>query len=285
MKLFSKQRGAPLGQHLLTSRSIAREVALAVQVSPGELVLEVGPGKGMLTKELLALGARVHAIEKDPEMVRVLTRECADAIESGALTVTEGDARDLLNAESSMLNTQYKVVANIPYYITGELIRLFLTASRQPSAVSLLVQKEVAERVARDKKESLLSLSVKAYGTPQFVKTVRAGSFNPPPSVDSAILAIHDISRKNFEAVPEDAFFELLHIGFGQKRKTLSGNLKRAGFDGALIKEIFEKRGLSLQMRAEDVPLVEWLELARSLNGARAVKEKEDWKPGAKRRP
>lgn len=265
MKLFSKQRGAPLGQHLLTSSAIAREVALAVHVSPGELVLEVGPGKGMLTRELLALGAQVVAIEKDSAMVAVLLHAFAKELEAGQLRVIEGDARDVLTAEPTPLTSPYNVVANIPYYITGELIRLFLTAPVQPSAISLLVQKEVAERIARDKKESLLSLSVKAYGTPRFVKTVRAGSFNPPPTVDSAILAIHDISRKNFESISEETFFELLHVGFGQKRKTLSGNLRRAGFDAALISTVFERVGLSEKARAEDVSLDVWLEVARAL--------------------
>ncbi len=271
MKSFFKKRGARLGQHLLTSKDIAREVAEAVGVSEGDTVLEVGPGKGMLTRELLRVGARVIAVEKDSSMVEILEGEFASAIEVGTLTLVEGDARTVLAAHSSVLTAPYKVVANIPYYITGELIRLFLTAPVQPTAVSLLVQKEVAERIARSAKESLLSLSVKAYGTPRYVRTVYAGSFNPPPSVDSAILAIEHVSRTHFNDCREEFFFTLLHWGFGQKRKTLFGNLKRANVDATLLKEVFAELHLDATVRAEDVPLATWLALTNKLDGARAV--------------
>jgi 16S rRNA (adenine1518-N6/adenine1519-N6)-dimethyltransferase len=130
---------------------------------------------------------------------------------------------------------------------------MFLTALYQPTAVALLVQKEVAERIARSKKESVLSLSVQAYGTPKYVDTVKRGNFNPPPKVDSAILAITDISRRNFERCTEDRFFEIVKAGFGQKRKTLAGNLKRVFGDSF---------GVPDKIRAEDVPLDKWLELA-----------------------
>ncbi len=293
MALFSnkKNKGAPLGQHFLTSRYIARDVCEAVDVTKGETILEVGPGKGILTHELLEKGASLIAVEKDSEMVIALKETFAKEISNGQLTLYEEDARTfLLNAKHSLPDAGYKVVANIPYYITGELLRLFLTAPVQPTAVSLLVQKEVAERIAREKKESILSLSVKAYGTPRYVKTVKAGSFNPAPKVDSAILAITNISRKNFTPNPhmldvrhqayggeegvaekEKRFFELLHVGFGQKRKTLLGNIKRAfgsehsAVSAVKIEKVFEKCNLDKKVRAEDVPLETWLILAREL--------------------
>ncbi len=189
------KKGAKLGQHFLTSTAIAHAVAEAGNIIPGETVLEIGPGKGMLTRELIALGARVTAVEKDPLMVAILKNEFEKEIKNETLTLVHGDVRD-----QSVLNPglaqKYKVIANIPYYITGELLRMFLTTADQPATIVFLVQKEVAERIARSKKESLLSLSVKAYGTPRYVRTVKAGSFNPPPAVDSAILAIEHISRK-----------------------------------------------------------------------------------------
>jgi len=276
------RRGAKLGQHLLTSTTIARQVAVAGGVREGDSVLEVGPGKGMLTRELLALGAHVVAIEKDRGMVTVLRNEFAAELESGKLSLLEGDARDALNTERSiealhkhtmiyhsvfaLLKNQYKVVANIPYYITGELIRLFLTALHQPASIALLVQKEVAERIAREKKESLLSLSVKAYGTPRYVRTVKAGSFNPPPNVDSAILAITAVSRDRFKDVREEDFFTILKIGFGQKRKTLMGNLKKSdAYEEADIRTAFEQAGIGEKARAEDVPLESWFRLVQAL--------------------
>lgn len=288
----TKKRGARLGQHLLTSRAIAREVGEAAEIVPNDTVLEIGPGKGMLTRELLALGAHVFAVEKDPGMVAVLRESFAEELASQKLTVIEDDIRNLpllITHYSSLFTDSYKVAANIPYYITGEIIRLLLTANHQPKSIALLVQKEVAERIVKSKKESLLSLSVKAYGTPHYVRTVKAGSFNPPPNVDSAILAIHDISRKNFTdgASPvrgtsgqartqrrerEERFFELLHAGFGQKRKTLFGNIKKwlagreeGAVDDTVLAKAFEECGLEKNVRAEDVPLRTWLQLSRLL--------------------
>lgn len=268
MRLSPKKRGAPLGQHFLTSRAIATTIARESGAKEGSTILEVGPGKGVLTQELLALGARVVAIEKDSAMIAILHELFAKEIASHALSIIEGDARDLLTKdfEALKLPKTYAVAANIPYYITGELIRLFLTASVQPENIILLVQKEVAERIARTKKESLLSLSVKAYGMPRYIKTVKAGSFNPPPKVDSAIFAIEKISRENFITIPEESFFELLHAGFGQKRKTLLGNVKR--FYGQEVSDwetIWRELNLGTNVRAEDVPLDRWLFLTKAL--------------------
>ena len=269
-----KRKPPRLGQHLLTSHTIARAVVAAAHVSKKDTVLEIGPGKGMLTGEILATGARVRAVEKDPQMVATLEDVFAAEIANAQLTLYTEDARTFLqNTEHApVLNAGYKIVANIPYYITGALLRLFLTAPVQPTDVSLLVQKEVAERIVKNKKESILSLSVQAYGTPHYVRTVKAGSFNPPPNVDSAILAISNISRKNFTgAVSEEKFFELLHSGFGQKRKTLLGNLKKAfsGEHSAVsiteIEEVFKHYSIDKKVRAEDVPLETWLRLAREL--------------------
>lgn len=241
-----------LGQHLLTNTAVARKVAHAAGVGRGTRVLEVGPGKGILTAELLALGARVTAVEKDPAMIEVLENRFSQELGTGNLELILADARDFLETRNQEPGTSYVVAANIPYYITGELLRSFLTAKNQPSSVALLVQKEVAERIARSKKESILSLSVKAYGTPKYVETVKRGNFAPPPKVDSAILAVHNVSRDNFKKVSEERFFQIVKAGFGQKRKTLAGNLKRVFGDTLGVPE---------KVRAEDVPLQMWLEL------------------------
>ena len=257
-----KRGGAKLGQHLLTNAGIARAVAVAADIQEGDRVYEIGPGKGMLTKELLALGAYVTAVEKDPGMVAVLKEVFAAEIGEGRLVLIEGDAREW-TPDRVFPEGAYRVAANIPYYITGELVRAALSAKNQPLSVSLLVQKEVAERIARSKKESILSLSVKAYGVPRYVKTVSKGSFNPPPKVDSAILSIRDISREAFGAVSEELFFKTVKAGFAQKRKTLSGNLKRAfGERGA---EALAEAGIAEKARAEDIPPSTWLALAEHL--------------------
>lgn len=264
-----KRRGAKLGQHLLINAGIAALVAKESGAEFGVHVYEIGPGKGMLTKELLALGAKVHAVEKDPLMVEHLRNAFPDALENKRLVIHEGDAREL-TPDVIFKKGEYVIAANIPYYITGELIRTALTAKNQPRQIALLVQKEVAERVARSKKESILSLSVKAYGLPKYIKTVSRGSFNPPPSVDSAVMRITDISRKNFKQVSEETFFKTVKAGFAQKRKTLSGNLKRA-FGSAGASAISETEIL-MNARAEDISLPGWVMLSKKL--ARALGEK-----------
>jgi 16S rRNA (adenine1518-N6/adenine1519-N6)-dimethyltransferase len=249
-------KGARLGQHFLTRPAIAGWVADAIHLSPTSVVLEIGPGRGVLTRELLQRAGKVVALEKDPALVEELQHMFAEDIQTGKLVLLETDVRDFdpLN-HKEVLTEEYSLVANIPYYITGMIIRQFLTAKLQPQHMALLVQKEVAERVvAKDGKESLLSMSVKAYGTPEYVKTVKAGAFSPPPAVDSTILAIRNISRDQFESDDmERRFFEILRAGFSAKRKTLGNNLK-----GVLAGNSYEICGVSPQARAEDLSFEMW---------------------------
>lgn len=243
-----------LGQHFLTSGSALTAIVETGTIEHGETILEIGPGKGVLTRELLVAGAKVIAIEKDRELVTLLKQKFAQQIASRRLTVREGDI-----LTTNINNKRYKVIANIPYYITGAIIEKFLSAEQQPEHMVLLVQKEVAERiVARDGKESILSLSVKVYGTPRLVKTVSRGAFSPPPTVDSAILSIANISRNNFRDVDEEKFFALVKKGFGSKRKFLRSNIGAS-------EEVFAKCDIPLKARAEDLTLTQWLCLAKTL--------------------
>lgn len=246
-----------LGQHFLASPHYLAMIADAAEIKKGETVLEVGPGEGALTKELLARGARVVAVEKDSRLIPILKEKFAKEIASRKFMLYEGDALGV--SPTKLKLKKYKVAANIPYYITGALLRKFLTEKIQPSLLVLLVQREVAERVARAKKESVLSLSVKAYGEPQYLKTVPRGAFSPPPAVDSAILKIRNVSRKNFNsAAHEKRFFELVKKGFSSKRKFVLNNL------GKEYSTILKNVGVSETARAEDVPLEQWLDLSRS---------------------
>lgn len=240
-----------LGQHFLHTRHYLEMAADAASVQKGETVLEIGPGEGALTAVLLERGARVVALEKDARLIDVLEEKFAGE----AFEIIEGDA---LEYEPKF--KKYKVVGNIPYYITGALFKKFLSGEAQPQTLVFLIQKEVAERIARSKKESILSLSIKAYGTPLYIKSVPAGAFVPPPKVDSAILAVTGISRGKFKNKKhEERFFELLRTGFGQKRKLLASNLKNFVDMAAL-----ESAGIDPKARAEDVPLEAWLALAKS---------------------
>lgn len=253
-----------LGQHFLTSASAIEKIVEAGNVSSQDLILEIGPGHGVLTRALLARGGRVIAVEKDGGLVSELHTTFHDEITGGALRIVPGDIRDALATIPELRTTPFKIIANIPYYITGLLLRETLSLQVQPSLIVFLVQKEVAERIARSTKESILSLSVKVYGTPRYVGTVKAGSFSPPPKVDSAILAISDVSRKAFSnAEEEEFFFTVLKEGFGSKRKLLLRNLDSLG--RARVHTAFETLNIPLSARAEDVSLTTWLELSKLL--------------------
>lgn len=228
-----------------------------MRLTPQDTVLEIGPGTGNLTKELLRTGAKVVAVEKDTALVETLRARFGEDIASGAFRVIEEDIRSVSPETLGLTPQGYILAANIPYYITGDIIRTFLSTHTHPSRMALLVQKEVAERIAREKKESVLSLSVKAYGTPQYVATVSRGCFSPAPNVDSAILAIEDIDAARITAVGEKRFFEVVKKGFASKRKMVGGNLK-----GVVSPERMKECGVTPQMRAENIPLEKWVCLA-----------------------
>jgi len=258
-----KKRGAKLGQHFLTGTWAARKLVEAARITRDDTVLEIGPGRGALTKELLKAAGRVVAIEKDGRLAAELHRTFATQIRNGTLTVVEGDVRDLDLRETEL--GEYILAANIPYYITGEIIRQFLTADEQPKTMALLVQKEVAQRIlARDKKESILSISVKAYGEPSIAAVVGRGNFSPPPSVDSAILIVRNISKRFFKGSDERSFFDAVRAGFSSKRKFLAGNLaKKFGRERAL--SALASAGAPEHVRAENVSPEQWGKIVKAL--------------------
>jgi 16S rRNA (adenine1518-N6/adenine1519-N6)-dimethyltransferase len=252
-----------LGQNFLMHQATAERIADAAGLTPDSVVLEIGPGTGMLTRSLLARAGKVIAVEADRELVPQLQELFAQEIAAGKLEIREGDIRTF---DLTTLPNGYAVVANIPYYITGEIIRFLLTAKQKPISVTLLVQKEVAERIVRSKKESLLSLSVKAYGTPSYKFTVPRGAFRPAPNVDSAVLHIAGIHPPFADEALETRFFEILHAGFAHKRKRLAKNLESVTSAEA-ISRAFEETGLSSNARSEDVPLTTWKTLVGILGG------------------
>ena len=258
-----------LGQHFLNSTYVPKKMCDAAELKAGEIVFEIGPGTGALTKEILARGAKVITLEADPRAIESLETSFALEIAAGQLTIHHGDARVIDFSALGLKNQQYKVIANIPYYISGLLFRTVLESDVQPNTLVFLVQKEVAARICKDKKESLLSLGVKAYGTPTYICSVAKSHFSPPPRVDSAVVLVSDISKSQFTDVTERDFFSLLHLGFGQKRKQLQGNLSST-YTKEVIENAFVYAGIPPQARAEDIPLALWQQLARALRQSTA---------------
>lgn len=258
------RKGARLGQHFLTGLWAAEKLAQAIDAQKGETILEIGPGKGALTRELLKTGAPVVAIEKDEALVKELKETFKKEIASGHLRLVSDDIRNV-DAHSLQLS-RYVLAANIPYYITGEIIRQFLETDIPPRALALLIQKEVADRIiARDGKESILSISVKAYGRPSVVAKVTRGNFSPPPSVDSAILRIENVSKQFFNDFSERHFFELVRLGFSSKRKLLLSNVAKQ-YPRSNVEAAFQHVGLAVNARAEDLEIENWKHLALRLS-------------------
>lgn len=249
-----------LGQHFLNSDFVPKKMCDAANLEKGDIVLEIGPGTGALTREILARGAKVIALEADLRAIESLNDTFAAEIAAGQLIIHHHDARTIAPEQFGLKHQEYKVVANIPYYISGLLFRTLLEADNQPNTLVFLVQREVAARIARDKKESLLSLSVKVFGIPTYICTVKRGHFTPPPAVDSAIIAVTAISKEKLGTIPQGTFFEILHIGFGQKRKQLLGTLGQH-YPKELISALFTKLHLTQTVRSEDIDVDTWISL------------------------
>lgn len=258
-----------LGQNFLINHDVVRETVGASNITKNETVLEVGPGKGVLTQALLKTGAKVVAVEKDESLVKFLQAKFANEIANGQLHLISGDILNFdissLFAHCKLQISSYKLVANIPYYITGELIQKFLSSEHKPTSMVLMLQKEVAERIVggnptslklRGARESILSLSVKAYGTPEYIRTVPRTSFEPAPNVDSAVIAIRDISGNFFANESAKTFFKLVKAGFAHKRKKLASNLK-----GLVSAECLAELG---DKRAQQLELADWRRLCAS---------------------
>ncbi len=256
--------GRKLGQHFLKGTWAARALVNAAKITPDDVVLEIGPGKGALTKELLQTGAKVVAVEKDGSLVEILSNTFPSEISSGALSIISGDIRDFDPTAHGLQSGKYVLAANIPYYITGEILRAFLSTDSQPRTIALLIQKEVAQRII-SKQESILSLSVKAYGNPKIAVKVPRGNFSPPPAVDSAILVVENISKSFFSDIQEGDFFKIVRLGFSSKRKLLSGNLAHGGYEKSAIADAFTSCEIPEKARAETVPLAKWKLLVQRL--------------------
>jgi 16S rRNA (adenine1518-N6/adenine1519-N6)-dimethyltransferase len=247
-----------LGQHLLVSRAALRSVVDAAELTPDDAALEVGAGHGALTVELARRARRVVAVELDRAILPVLRETTAPCPN---VEIVE---RNLLDIEPEDLfgDEPYKLVANLPYYITAATLRHFLEARNPPRLLVVMVQREVAERMAAHAGEmSLLSLSVQFYGAPRIIAQVPASAFYPPPKVDSAIARI-DLHPALLSAEERDWFFTLARAGFAEKRKQVHNSLTRhLDIEPARIQEWLSAAGIEPSRRAQTLSLDEWLRL------------------------
>ncbi len=255
-----------LGQNFLTDPVALDRIVAAAELSPADAVIEVGAGLGTLTRPLAAQAGRVVAVELDDRLVQILREQLAGLPN---VQIVHGDILQL--ADFGFPHRGYKVVANLPYYITSAVLRHFLEREPRPRLMVVTVQREVAERiVARPGGMSLLAVSVQFYGQPRIVARIPAGAFYPPPSVGSAVVRV-DVGEQPAVALGQEmdeaAFFRVVRAGFSQKRKTLRNSLSAGlGLPPAAVEGALGQAGMDPRRRAETLSLPEWADVARSLS-------------------
>jgi 16S rRNA (adenine1518-N6/adenine1519-N6)-dimethyltransferase len=260
LREFSLRPKKGLGQNFLVSEGALRRIVAAADLEPGDVVLEVGRGLGTLTRLLAQQVERVIAVELDQRLVEILSRTLADfpnveIVQGDILEIEPGGAGGL-----SELSSGYKVVANLPYYITSAVLRHLLTTQVKPRLIVVTVQREVAQRmIAGPGQMSLLSVSVQFYGRPRIVARIPAGAFYPVPKVNSAVVRI-DLYESPPVAVAEvDRFFEVVRAGFGQKRKQLHNALAQGlSLPAGTVVEVLRRAGVDKKRRAQTLNLEEW---------------------------
>jgi len=247
-----------LGQHWLKDPEILADIAEAAELTSDDVVLEIGPGLGTLTSRLLARANSVTAVEFDADLARKLPGQ----FPGKKLTVVN---QDILQFNLNQLPKDYKVVANVPYYITSKIVEKLMTAENKPSIAVLLVQKEVAERIAADPGNmSVLSVSVQIFAEAELDIEVPRQFFTPPPKVDSQVVVLR--MRNNPLITPEDQrdFFRIVKAGFSAKRKKLRSSLSGGlGIDKGMAEELLKNAGISPDARAEDLSIDDWKRLLK----------------------
>lgn len=266
-----------LGQNFLINEGIYKKIVAAAEIKAGDMVVEIGSGLGTLTEYLAQTGANIVAIEKDHKLASYLTTKFA---RNNHVTIIEDDiikfnpATFARSSTSSKSVDKYRVVGNIPYYLTSHLLRIIFEAWPSPELIVLMLQKEVAQRiVAKPPKMSLLAVSVQYYAQPKIISYVSHGSFYPQPEVDSAIIRL--VPSEQFTVDGENAencklktanFFRVVRAGFAGKRKQLVNNLAR---ELKLTKNFVEKKiksiGIDPKRRAETLTLGEWEKIVNIL--------------------
>ena len=256
-----------LGQHFLVSPGVLARILDAADIAPGDAVVEVGPGLGVLTRGLVDRGARVTAVELDDELAAALARSFADH----RVRIVHGDARTVDLAALAPPGEPYLVVANLPYYAATPIVRRFLEADHPPRRLVVTVQREVARSMAaKPGGLGLLGLGVQFYGAPRIVAAIRPGAFHPPPKVTSAVVRIDVHPEPLLPTSQRESFFALARAAFSAPRKQLRGGLSHAlGRPPDAVADLLRRGGVDPVRRPATLSLDEWAALYRVFREAR----------------
>jgi 16S rRNA (adenine1518-N6/adenine1519-N6)-dimethyltransferase len=269
LRRFNLKARKRLGQHFLIDEGVLQLIVSAADLTPADTVIEVGPGLGILTKELAKQAGLVIAVELDNKLADILKRILASFGNSAIVNknILDIDPGVLLQEQGVKIPgaASYKMAADLPYYITSPVLRHFLEASLQPEVMIVMVQREVAEAIAAEPGHlSVLSISVQFYGKPRIISLVPSESFYPAPKVDSAILRIDLYSKPPVAVTDEEGFFKLVRAGFSASRKQIANSLAQGlAVTRAEALSLLEEAKIAPQRRAETFALEEWAQLWR----------------------
>ena len=250
-----------LGQNFLIDKQVIKKVIRAANLNSKDIVLEIGPGTGALTQEIAKTVKKVIAVEKDPRMCEALKENLKDFKNIEIIN------QDILNY--SLPTTHYKLIANLPFYITAPVIRKFLEAKYSPKEMVLITQKEVAQRIcSKPPKTNLLAISVQFYAKPKIISYISKKSFYPIPKVDSAIIKITPCAKPSL-AQNKDKFFRIVKAGFSHPRKQLANNLsKMLKLDKKNLSFLLLKNNIKPSQRAETLTVQDWINLFNSIHNS-----------------
>jgi 16S rRNA (adenine1518-N6/adenine1519-N6)-dimethyltransferase len=252
------------GQNFLFERGVVQRIVRSAKIAPGDHVVEIGPGLGILTWELLNAGASVTAIELDWRLAEHLDLFFASI---PSFRLVEGDAL-AVDLEHALPKERYKIVANLPYSVAAAVIQRFLEAEHPPETMTVMVQKEVALRLMAPPPDmSILSVATQFFSAPSMAFTVPPGVFIPPPRVDSAVITLRAITP-DLDRDQWPLFFRIVHAGFGQKRKNLANSLSHGlGIEKSVAESWLRENDVDPMRRAETLSVKEWVNLTKSTGG------------------
>jgi len=273
MRRLNIRAAKGLGQHFLVDTAVLDTIISAAELDHNDTIIEIGPGLGILTGELLKKAGRVIAVEVDSKLASILSNSMSGV---SNLTVVNADILDLdpgdimrSRSDETGVSRNCKVVANLPYYVASHILRHFLEASLKPRLMVVMVQKEVGDSIAAvPGNMSLLSISIQLYGKATIIDYVPAASFHPRPRVDSAIIRIDIYPRPAINTTDIDGFFRVVKAGFGTPRKQLRNSLSLGlQLPAAEVTELLEQAGISPQRRPQTLSLQEWAALHQTVSG------------------